>query len=65
MVMEITLKLIGRSKFTNLATLVIVNNKLPTTYFTPENTLVRLNTTVMNLELSEEWHFLSKDERFM
>lgn len=46
----------------NLRTLVIVSNKLPMTHFTPKDTLVHLNTTVVNLELSdEEWHLLSKD----
>ena len=49
----------------NSRTLIIVNNKLLMTHLAPEDTLVHLDTTVVNLEASEEWHFSSKDQGFM
>lgn len=33
------------------------------TCLTSENTLILLHNTVVNLELDEEWHLLSKNQR--
>jgi len=35
------------------------------THITPDNILIPLNAAVVNLELREEWHLSSKDQRFM
>lgn len=47
----------------NLGTLVTVNNKLPMTQVAPQETSVHLHTAVVNLELREERHLSSKDQK--
>lgn len=49
----------------NVCALIIVNNKLPMTHLTPEDTPVHLNTTDVNVEACEEWHFSCKNQGFM
>lgn len=49
----------------NLGTLVTVNNKPPMTQVAPQDMSVHLHTAVVNLELREERHLSSKDQRLM
>lgn len=35
------------------------------THLAPDDTLLQLNTAVVNFELREEWHLSSKDQRFV